>query len=375
MGDDDTRGTGFALPDDSRTTIIDLARTLTGFCCPAGFEDEIRAFLVNRLKDACQVSTDRLGNVIARVTGTGPAPGGGRRPVFLLSAHVDEIGFMVSFITAEGFLRIVPLGGQNNRILPGQRVLVSSDKGKWPGVIAERPIHLLDDTERKQLVKAEDLFVDIGATSGEDAATMVSVGDFATFQPQFEVLGKGSVFSCKAGDDRIGVLVELLVLESLAKNPPAWDVACVFSTQEEIGVRGITTSAHAVDPDAAIALEVTHAIDYPGVSKEKLGDVVLGRGPSIAVGPNLHPRLTRFVINAAQATGTPHQVEVEPRPTGTDARQIQVTRGGVATGLISVPLRYMHTNIEVLAPADIHHAARLVEHVIRTLPVDLPLDL
>jgi putative aminopeptidase FrvX len=368
---DDVKKKEHQLPEDRKRMIFELAMQLSSFCCPTGFEDAIRAFLVDRLKHVCDVQTDRMGNVIAAITGTAPLP---RRKI-LLAAHMDEIGFMVSYITKDGFLRIAPLGGQNTRILAGQRVTVMGSKGEFHGIIAEKPIHLLSDEERKKLVKQEDLFVDVGASSKANALEFVNVGDFITFQRQCEWLGRGEIFSCKAADDRIGVLVLLLALEHFAAHPPSWDIAGVFSTQEEIGVRGITASAYSVDPDAAIVLEATHAIDYPGLSKEKFGDMDLGGGPGITMGPNLHPRLVKHVTATAQDCKIPYQVRVTSGPTGTDARQIQVTRKGVATALITVPVRYMHTNIEVVSPVDVHNAIELLEKSVERLPVNFPLDL
>lgn len=371
MDEKDVKEEAITIPEGDKNMIFDLAMELTSFCCPTGFEDEIRKYIVNRFKDRCNVKTDKMGNVFVEVKGIGDSQG----PKFMISAHIDEIGFMVSFITKEGFLRITPLGGQNYRILPGQRVTVFSEKGEFQGVIAEKPIHLLDADERKKLVKKDEIFVDIGASSKKKAQEFISVGDFLTFQRQCEWLGQGDIFSCKSGDDRIGTLVEILVLEYFIEHPAEWNVIGVFSTQEEIGTRGAITSAYAVDPDAALALEVTHAIDFPGISKEKHGDVVLGKGPSVAIGPNLHPKLTKFIIEQGKKHAIPFQIEVEPRPTGTDARAIQVTRSGVATSLISVPLRYMHTNIEVLSPVDIYHTKELVIKLIAELPRDFPLNL
>ncbi|HME51557.1 MAG TPA: M42 family peptidase [Candidatus Lokiarchaeia archaeon] len=359
------------ISDEDKETIFTLAKELTGFCCPTGFEDEIRRYLVDRLKNKCAVETDAMGNVIATVQGTSAEP----RRRLLLTAHMDEIGFMLSYITKDGFLRVAPLGSQDNRILPGQRVVAFSDKGEYRGVIAEKPIHLQDDDERKRVVKDDDIFIDIGASSKEDVNEILAIGDYVTFQRQCEWLGPGHLISCKAGDDRMGVLVLLLVLEHLILDPPAWDVIGVFSTQEEAGARGITVSAYNVSPDAAIVLETGHAIDYPGISKDKFGDIELGNGPAISIGPNLHPRFAKFIIKTAQDHDIPYQVKVDSGVTSTDARQVQVTRKGVATGLIRVPLRYMHTNVEVFSPADVQQAIYLLENVVESLPVDFPVEI
>ncbi len=359
------------MSEQDNKSIFSLASELTSFCSPTGFEDEIRKYLLARLKKSCDVETDVMGNVIARVKGTGKEP----RPRLLLAAHIDEIGFMVSHVTPEGFLRVAPLGGQNNRILLGQRVVILGKQGHVKGVIGEKPVHLLSDEDLKRPVKDEDILVDVGATSKEQALDLVSIGDAVTFEPQCTWLGAGDVFSCKAGDDRLGVLVQLLCIEYLARTPPAWDVIGVFSTQEEIGVRGITPSAFAADPAAAIVLEVAHATDYPGISRDKHGEIGLGKGPAIRIGPNMHPRLTKFIMNVADELHIPFQVVVQNKPTGTDGRQIQITRSGVATAVLSIPLRYMHTNIEVISPADVGLLVTLLEKAISTLPRDFQLNL
>ncbi|MHA1889845.1 MAG: M42 family metallopeptidase, partial [Promethearchaeota archaeon] len=243
------------IPRERKDEIFSIAKLLTDACSPTGFEDEIRAIIKSRLQSRCKLETDKMGNIYARIDGTGEKP----RKKMMLSAHLDEIGFMVSFITKDGFLRIVPLGGQNYRILPGQRVTVFSKNGEFHGVIAEKPIHLLTADERKKLVKESEIFVDIGTSSKEETLELIAIGDYITFTRQCEWLGNKNLFSCKAADDRMGVLIELLVLEYFIENPPELDVIGVFSVQEEIGTRGAITSAYTVNPDAAITLEVTHA--------------------------------------------------------------------------------------------------------------------
>ncbi|MHA1698991.1 MAG: M42 family metallopeptidase, partial [Promethearchaeota archaeon] len=366
MAEESEKKERISISEERKKELFGLAKELTGISAPTGFEDKIRDYLLKRLDGKCLVETDRMGNVIASCSGRGT----GKRKKIMLSAHIDEIGFMVSYITKDGFLRIVPLGGQNYRILPGQRVTIFNDNGCFEGVIAEKPIHLLTSEERRNLVKEDEIFVDVGAIDKDDAMEFVSIGDYITFKQQCEWLGQGEIFSCKAADDRMGVLVELLSLERFLEERPEWDVICVFSVQEEIGIRGAKTSAFAVDPDAAIVLEVTHAIDFPGISKDKFGDICLGRGPTIAVGPNLHPKLTKFLMKTAENNNIPIQIEVENRPTGTDAREIQVTRKGVATSLVSIPLRYMHTNIEVVSPVDLHYAIELVTKSVTSLDLD-----
>jgi endoglucanase len=365
MSEKDENRAKLGMTEADRSKIFDLLKLLSDFCSPLGFEGAIRDFLVDILKRSCHVETDRMGNVIASVQGTSTVE---PRPKILLSAHMDEIGFMISFITKHGFLRIAPLGAQNYRLLLGQRVTVFSDKGEFNGVIAEKPVHLLSEDEKKHGVKEDEIFIDIGADSKKDASEFLSVGDYITFQRQCEWLGRGSLIACKAADDRAGVLALMLALEHVAQHPVEWDVIGVFSTQEEVGSRGIIPSAYAVDPDAAIVIDVTHATDYPGINKEKHGDVDLGRGPVIAMGPNLHPKLVKLIVEAAEQDEIPIQVEIENKPTGTDARPIQVTRNGVITALLCIPLRYMHTNIEVLSPVDVYYTTELLKSALSRLP-------
>ena len=256
---------------------------------------------------------------------------------------------------------IEAVGGVDAATLPGMRVDVHASGAAEPlrGVVGRKPIHLIEADERKSVTPLDKLVIDLGMP-GEAVRDVVRVGDVITFGVGFETFGEGMAVS-RAFDDKCGVWVACRVMERLAeagRAPGAFIAAA--TVQEEIGTRGAMTSAHAVRPDVAVAFDVTHATDYPGIDKAKYGKITCGEGPVIARGPNINPVVFDRLVAAAEAEGIPYQLEAEPSVTGTDARAIQVTRGGIPTGLVSVPLRYMHTPTEVVALADLEATVRLL---------------
>lgn len=304
---------------------------------------------------ADEIQTDVMGSVHARLSGTGVAPS------LMLSAHMDEIGLMVTYISDEGFLSVSSVGGVDAAILPGMRVDVHASNSFEPlrGVVGRKPIHLIEPDERKTVTPLSSLVIDLGMKP-KRVKKLVSVGDPITFGVGFERFGDDMAVS-KCFDDKCGVWIACRVMEKLALAGRApGDFIAVATTQEEIGTRGAMTSAHAVNPDVALAFDVTHATDYPGIDKTKYGKIVCGAGPVIARGPNINPVVFERLVAAAEAEGVPYQLEAEPSVTGTDARAIQVTRGGIPTGLISVPLRYMHTPTEVVCLRDLEATVRLI---------------
>lgn len=283
----------------------------------------------------------------------------GAHPVLMLSTHMDEIGLMVTYISDDGFLSVAALGGVDAAILPGMRVDVHTASGPLRGVVGRKPIHLIESDDRKNVTPLDKLVVDVGMPA-KDVLSKVEIGDPITFGVGFERFGKDMAVS-RAFDDKCGVFISCRVMEKLAKAQEyRGTFVSAITVQEEIGTRGAMTSAHAVHPDVAIAFDVTHATDYPGIDKSKYGDIVCGGGPVIARGPNINPLIFDRLVAAAEAEGIPYQIEAEPSVTGTDARAIQVTRGGIATGLVSVPLRYMHTPTEVVCLSDIEATIRLL---------------
>lgn len=314
---------------------------------------------------ADEIQTDVMGSVHARLSGTGVAPS------LMLSAHMDEIGLMVTYISDEGFLSVSSVGGVDAAILPGMRVDVHASNSFEPlrGVVGRKPIHLIEPDERKTVTPLSSLVIDLGMKP-KRVKKLVRVGDPITLGVGFERFGDDMAVS-KCFDDKCGVWIACRVMEKLARaGRTPGDFIAVATTQEEIGTRGAMTSAHAVNPDVALAFDVTHATDYPGIDKTKYGKIVCGAGPVIARGPNINPVVFERLVAAAKAEGIPYQLEAEPSVTGTDARAIQVTRGGIPTGLISVPLRYMHTPTEVICLRDLEATVRLIARFAQDLAPD-----
>lgn len=332
---------------------------------PTGFEEPVAALVRERLGTvADEVSTDTMGSVSAVLSGTDEAA-----PSLMLAAHMDEIGLMVTYISPEGFLSVASLGGVDAAILPGMRVDVHTAAGPLRGIVGRKPIHLIEPDERKAVTPLSGLVIDLGLKP-KRVKKLVSVGDPITFAVGFERFGDGMAVS-KCFDDKCGVWVACRVMEKLAAaGRAAGDFIAVATTQEEIGTRGAMTSAHAMNPDVALAFDVTHATDYPGIDAAKYGKIVCGAGPVIARGPNINPVVFERLVAAAKAEGIPYQLEAEPSVTGTDARAIQVARDGIPTGLISVPLRYMHTPTEVVCLADLQATVRLIVRFARDLSAD-----
>lgn len=322
---------------------------------PTGCEEPVAALVRERLADvADEVQTNTMGSVHAVLEGAGSGA-----PTLMLAAHMDEIGLMVTHISDEGFLSVSAVGGVDAAILPGMRVDVHTREGVLRGVVGRKPIHLIEADERKNVTPLSKLVIDLGLP-GKTVRETVRIGDAITFGVGFERFGKGMAVS-RAFDDKCGVYVACRVMEELERAGRAKGTFVAAATvQEEIGTRGAITSAYGVNPDVALAFDVTHATDYPGIDQTKYGKIVCGEGPVIARGPNINPLVFERLVAAAEAEGIPYQIEAEPSVTGTDARAIQVTRAGVPTGLVSVPLRYMHTPTEVICLKDLENTVRLI---------------
>jgi endoglucanase len=340
-----------------------LLKELSELQSCSGNERTIREYIKDSIKEKCDViETDYLGNLICYLNSSGNEEN--PRLKILLDAHMDEIGFIVRFIDKNGFIRFSQIGGQNPRILPGQKITVHSSRGeKIIGIIGEKPIHLIDKKERKKTSDIEDLFIDIGLSSKEEVEKYVSIGDYITLQQTCTAFtGNKRIFS-KAFDDRIGCFVLLKLIQELAKNKQnlPHEVIFIFASQEEIGVRGATVGSYKITPDIGLAIEVTHAIDYPGLSKEKYYECALGSGVSISIGPNIYAPLAKKIISLAKKEDIPFILEAEPRQAPNDGRAIQLTKQGIPTAILSVPLRYMHTNIEMVEYQDIIYMIELLK--------------
>jgi len=321
----------------------------------SGYEDEVRAIVAEEFgRYADEVRTDKMGNVIALKKGQGR----GRR--IMLASHMDEIGLIVTRIE-EGFLRFTSVGGFDDRVLLGQEVVVHGRRD-LPGVIGSRPPHVLSEEEREKIIPKEKLFIDVGLPP-EEVERLVRVGDLVTIWRRFTRLG-GDFVVGKAFDGRAGVAAIAVCLEALASAEHLWDVYAVATVQEEVGLRGATTSAYGLAPDMAIAIDVGFG-RQPGVSEAET--IEMGKGPAIAFGPNIHPKLYQALVEVARELEIPYQVEPIPGRSGTDAWAIQVTREGIPTALLSIPLRYMHTSVETLSLGDVERTGRLVAGFIERL--------
>jgi endoglucanase len=284
----------------------------------------------------------------------------------MLAGHIDEIGLMVKYLTPEGFIAFSAIGGVDAAILPGMRVQVHAKDGSLLGVMGRKPIHLIEEEERKSVTKIDKLFIDVGLPA-ERVKQLVRVGDPITFDVGLQTFGDDLAVS-RAFDDKMGAWVAARVLEEVGKaGGAAGDLVAAATVQEEVGLRGGATSAYGVDPQVGIAVEVGHATDYPDIDKRKHGEALCGAGPILARGPNINPRLFELLCAAAAKEQVAYQISAEPRGTGTDANAIQLSRGGKATALVSIPLRYMHTPTEVLSLRDLDAAVRLLARFVLDL--------
>jgi endoglucanase len=284
----------------------------------------------------------------------------------MLAGHVDEIALMVNHIDARGFLGFLPIGGVDASVLDGQRVVVHTEKGDVTGVIGRRAIHLMDQKERGQAMEMHKMWIDIGAKDKKDAERTVEIGDPATIDVGYVELKNGRVVA-RAMDDRIGAFVVLEAARLVAKKKLNCAVYCVTTVQEEIGLRGATTSAYDCDPHVGIAVDVSHATDHPDCDSKRFGHFELDKGPILHRGANMNPVVAKQLVKTAKAKRIPYQMEGAPRGTGTDANAMQLNRGGVATGLIGVPNRYMHSPVEMVSLKDAEQCARLLAEWILTL--------
>jgi len=291
----------------------------------------------------------------------------GRDVRVMLAGHCDEIGLMVQHIDDKGYLTMSALGGVTVTILQGERLLIQTAKGPVPGVIGVKPIHMMTEEERKTSPSnIHDLWVDIGAKNKKDAEKIVALGDTATINSGWIELANGKV-ACRGFDNRIGVFVIADVLRLLKGRKLNVSVHAVSTVQEEVGLRGSRTSAYAVDPQIGIAVDVGFATDFPGMNAKIAGEAKVGDGPILHPGPTYNPAVLEMLKKAAAKAKVKTQIQPEARGTGTDAFSIQMTRGGAAAGLVSVPCRYMHSPVETIALKDAEDAATLIAAFIEHL--------
>jgi endoglucanase len=324
---------------------------------PSGYETSPAGVWREAASSFGEASIDIVGSPLVRVAARdGEAPA----PRLLVMGHIDEIGLIVTHIDDDGFLWFRGVGGWDDQVLVGQRVVLDTRGGTVPGVVGRKPIHLLRDEERKKVVEIRDMHVDIGARDGEQARELVSVGDVAVIDADPLELANGRLAS-RALDNRLGSFVALEAARLVAEAGGAhWEIAAVAAAQEEITFGGSRTSAFALEPQTAIVIDVTHATDTPGIDVKELGKHELGSGPVISRGSTLNEKLFRLLRETAEAEGIPHTLEATARYTGTDADAVHLSRAGVPTGLVSIPIRYMHSPVELVQLEDVQATARLI---------------
>ncbi len=337
---------------------------LTSAPSPSGYEQPVRKVYADYTAGfADAVRSDTHGNVIAVRNSDGA-------PRLMFAGHCDELGFQVNYIDDRGYIYFNTIGGHDAGLVPGRRVVIHSANGPVPGVTGRRAIHLTPASERGKPAKIDNIWIDAAVRDKEEAEKLVRVGDPVTYDVALQDLRNG-VVAGRALDNKVGTWVVGEALRRVDSARLQASVHAVATVQEEIGLRGAETSAYGLAPQVAVAVDVTHATDHPNVDKKTAGDVTLGGGPTISRGPNFNPVVVDKLIEAAEALDMPWQLEAAARGTGTDANAIQLSRAGVPTGLVSVPLRYMHTPAEVVALADANNAAALLaEFANRLTPTD-----
>lgn len=331
----------------------DVCKTIA----PSGYEKEVLAIWSDYIsKYADQVSISGLGNAIAIKHGSS-------KKKIMLTAHADEIGLIITYIDNNGFLYFDEIGGVDTNLLSGRRVSILGINGIVEGVIGVIPIHLQNRTVDKMNLSPDELWIDIGATDKSEAQKKVQIGCIATLC-SVPLLISDTRISGKAMDNRCSLAVLLSVAKNLYNQKVEYDIYYVATTQEELRGRGAQTAAYEICPDICIVLDVTHATDYPSMSPVKDGDVKLGDGVVIALGPNMDHFISQKMVSIAVDKCINYQLEAIAKPTGTDANPIQITRQGISTGLLSIPCRYMHSPVETIDIRDLDMASKLLTEFI-----------
>lgn len=296
--------------------------------------------------------TDLHGNLIL-------ARNPGKELRVMLAGHADQIGMLVAYIDDGGMIYVKTVGGWDPQQLIGQRVIIWTHSGPVSGVISRKAIHLQSEEERKQLSKIEDLWVDIGAKDKAEATKIVAIGDSVTLQLGFLELMNG-LATAPAMDNRTGLWVVVEALRRATALQPHCSLYAVSTVQEEIGLRGAKTAAFSVDPQIGVAVDVTHATDTPNIDKRISGEIKMGSGPVIFRGPNINPKISQRFVEICEQTKLPYQMAALGIAAPNDSNSLQVNRAGVATGLLSIPNRYMHSAVEVVSLVDLENTAELL---------------
>ena len=332
----------------------DVLRALLTAPGPSGYEAAPARVWREAAGAFAEVSGDVMGSSVARVKGTGDGP------LLAVVGHIDEIGLVVRHIDDKGFLWFTDIGGWDAQVLVGQRVEIATREGPVAGVIGKKPIHLLEEKDRKNAPELKDLHIDIAAKDGDDARSRVRLGDVAVIAGEPVELPNDRVVS-RSMDNRLGAFVALETARLVAADGGApGDVAGLAVVQEEITFAGARTSAFALEPGVAVVVDVTFSTDPPGNEEKELGKHPTGSGPVIGRGATIHPQVFELLHETAEAHEIPFTVGVSGRFTGTDADAVHLSRAGVPTGVVSIPLRYMHSPVELVQLEDVHNAARLI---------------
>lgn len=345
-----------------RAESLEFLKAIVNVPSPSGFEERAAEIYRNYTSAyADEVKTDVHGNVAAILNPNAEMK-------IMLAGHMDEIGFIVHYIDDHGLLYFSGIGGHDSAIPIGQRVWIHGNS-QVPGIIGRKAVHLLKDEERKKKPEIEDLWIDIGVSSREEAEKLVSLGDCVTYQYEFQML-QGTRASARGFDNKMGSFIVAEALRMLKEDgglDPEVGVYAVATVQEEIGLRGARTSAYWINAQSGLAVDVNHATDYPTVPKTKYGQLDIGKGPSVMRGANANPVVFKMITEACKANEIPYQVDVAPNGTGTDGNAMQLNRAGMAVGIVGVPLRYMHTPVELLDLVDIENCAKLMAAYCRSI--------
>ncbi len=335
---------------------------------PTGAEEKIQSVVRKEMaKYTDHVVTDVHGNVLVGVN-----PGASRK--ILLAGHCDQIGFAIKKITKDGFIAVAPLGGIDPAVMPGSHIIFTGSKGPVRGVVGRKAIHLQSAGERDNLKLDMDKFIiDIGAKNQKEAESVLSVGDVGTYELKPLIL-RDKVITSTGLDDKVGVYVVMETIKRLAKQKLQVGVFAASTVQEEIGTRGVKTVTHALNPEIGIAVDVTHSYDTPVTADvPNAPSVKIGGGPVLTRGPNINPRVHELMVEAAKQEKLKVQLEVSTKPLSNDAREIQISRDGVATHSIGLPLRFMHTSSEVMQMSDIENAITLLTRFCKLITADTEL--
>lgn len=347
-------------------TSLSFLKSLLDAPGPSGFESlPAKVWREEAKRFADQTTSDVHGNSLATIKGSATGP------TIMFAGHIDEIGLMVVHLDDDGFLWFETIGGWDEQVFVGQRVVLLGRQGPVRGVLGKKAIHLMEKEDRDKVSKAKDLWIDIGATSKAEAAARIRVGDAGVLDTGILELPNGRIVS-RSLDNRIGAFVVLEALRRLAKDRPKATVTAVATAQEEIAYTGggARTSAATLAPAVAIVVDVTHATDIPGAEKKRHGEVRLGGGPVLSRGAGLNPKVVEMLAETAEAGGIPYGFHATPKFTATDADAIFTSARGVATGLVSVPNRYMHSPNEMVALDDLDRAADLLAAFARRVTLD-----